>query len=142
MKETKPTTERPIPTYINYVSTATVERLYTSLLEQIAVKQRYLDPKLSAAGLSRELKTSTRALSAVMLLRFNGNFKTVVNRFRVDRAIAMMKDKHFDHLTCEEIGLSCGFQSRQSFYNAFGSITGQTPAACRQDINTRKNKAQ
>lgn len=139
MEEKKPSVRQAKPSYIDSISPATVDRIYAGLMQEIAVKQRYLDPDLTAADLTRELRTNTRALSAVMQLRFDGNFKTVVNRFRVDRAMSMMKDKRYNSLTCEEIGLSCGFQNRQSFYNAFGRMVGQTPASYRKNINTGKN---
>lgn len=84
--------------------------------------------------LTKELNTNSRAFTAAMQLRFNANFNTAVNRYRVERAISMMKDKHNDAMTCEEIGLTCGFANRQSFYNAFSKIVKQTPATYRKKL--------
>jgi AraC-like DNA-binding protein len=123
------------PAYIDTISQGTIERLYIKIVNELAVKQRYLDPKLTAHTLTKELNTNSRAFAAAMQMRFNANFSTTVNRYRVERAISMMKDRHNKSMTCEEIGLTCGFANRQSFYNAFSKITNVTPAIYRKKLN-------
>jgi len=117
------------------MNTDTAEDLYIRIMNEIAVKKRYLDPTFTARQLAEDLQTNTRYISALMSLRFNGTFNATINHFRIKRAIFFMKDKRYEELTCEEIGLTCGFSNRQSFYSAFNKDMGMTPAAYRKNLN-------
>ena len=128
-----------VPDYLHRMSSETAEELYVRVMNEIAVKKRYLDATFSAKQLARDLHTNTRYISALMSLRFDGTFNATVNRFRVERAIFYMKDKRYAELTCGEIGLSCGFANRQSFYSAFNKEKGMTPAAYRKEILAGEN---
>lgn len=122
------------PAYIDTIAQSTIEQLYLKIVKELAVKERYMDPKLTANMLVKEMKTNSRAFAAAMQIRFNANFNTAVNRYRVERSLAMMKNRRNNSMTCEEIGLSCGFANRQSFYNAFSRMMKETPATYRKNL--------
>ena len=124
-----------MPEYLSRMNTDTAEELYVRIMNEIAVKKRYLDPAFTAKQLAKDLQTNTRYVSALMSLRFDGTFNATINHFRIQRAIFVMKDKRYEELTCEEIGLTCGFSNRQSFYSAFNKDMGKTPATYRKELN-------
>jgi len=136
VRTTQTTKKAPhMPEYLSRMNTDTAEELYVRIMNEIAVKKRYLDPTFTAKQLAEDLQTNTRYISALMSLRFNGTFNATINHFRVQRAIFFMKDKRYEELTCEEIGLTCGFSNRQSFYAAFNKDMGMTPATYRKNLN-------
>lgn len=127
--------------YSGKIKTETAERIYKYVMEELTRNKRYLDSDLTAAQLVKELKTNPRSFSMVMKCHMHGSFNTVVNRLRIQRAIHMLKIKKYKDITCEEIGLMCGFASRQSYYNAFKRELGITPAAYRSlKCNKKENK--
>jgi len=57
------------------------------------------------------------------------SFVQFVNGYRVERAKYLLE--HTD-TKVEYIGVSCGFNSRQSFHRVFVKTTGKTPAEWRE----------
>ena len=58
---------------------------------------------------------------------FDMNYSSFVNKYRIDYAKALLKDKRYAGLKMEEISDMVGFSNRQSFYAAFYKYTGITP---------------
>ena len=104
------------------------------------MKKRYTDPGLKASQLVKELKTNPQSLSAVMQRYMGGKFNEVVNRFRVKRAAHMLVKKQYSDVACGDIGMMCGFSTRQSYYMAFKREMGMSPANYRKEkqINNKK----
>ena len=59
-------------------------------------------------------------------LRFQDNYSQMVNEFRVKEAMYMLKDKHCERMSMEEVATQVGFSNRQSFYAAFYKRTNCT----------------
>ena len=116
------------PDYIGKIKIETAERIYQQVMEELAVKKRYTDPGLKASQLVKELKTNPQSLSAVMQRYMGGKFNEVVNRFRVKRAAHMLVKKQYSDVACRDIGMMCGFSTRQSYYMAFKREMGMSPA--------------
>jgi len=128
------------PDYIGKIKIETAERIYQQVMEELAVKKRYTDPGLKASQLVKELKTNPQSLSAVMQRYMGGKFNEVVNRFRVKRAAHMLVKKQYSDVACGDIGMMCGFSTRQSYYMAFKREMGMSPANYRKEkqINNKK----
>jgi len=128
------------PDYIGKIKIETAERIYQQVMEELAVKKRYTDPGLKASQLVKELKTNPQSLSAVMQRYMGGKFNEVVNRFRVKRAAHMLVKKQYRDVACGDIGMMCGFSTRQSYYMAFKREMGMSPANYRKEkqINNKK----
>ena len=128
------------PDYIGKIKIETAERIYQQVMEELAVKKRYTDPGLKASQLVKELKTNPQSLSAVMQRYMGGKFNEVVNRFRVKRAAHMLVKKQYSDVACGDIGMMCGFSTRQSYYMAFKREMGISPANYRKEkqINNKK----
>ena len=128
------------PEYIGKIKIETAERIYQQVMEELAVKKRYTDPGLKASQLVKELKTNPQSLSAVMQRYMGGKFNEVVNRFRVKRAAHMLVKKQYSDVACGDIGMMCGFSTRQSYYMAFKREMGMSPANYRKEKQIKNKK--
>ncbi len=79
---------------------------------------------ITLTGMADALGYDYRYLSRLFGKNFSAGFKTLVNQYRVDRAVALIRSTT---LSLSEIALACGFQSIRSFNRAFGEITGFAP---------------
>ena len=100
-------------TYVSALSTQTVENIYEQIMLKFVVEKKYRDPSYTASKMAQELGVNTRYISAVVNLRFHDNFSQLINEFRIKEAMYMMKDKHYEDKTIEEIASACGFSNRQ-----------------------------
>jgi AraC-like DNA-binding protein len=123
--------------YRSLVRSELVDELYEKIQQVFILKKKYKDPDYSAKKLAEELNTNTRYISAVVNIRFNMNYSTLVNKYRIDEAMYLLTDKRFLNKNMEEISAMVGFANRQSFYAAFYKFKGMTPRAYR--INQTKN---
>jgi len=90
-------------------------------------KKKYRDKDYSAKLLAKELKTNTRYISAVVNVCFNMNYTSLVNKYRIEDAKAILTDKQYRDRRMEEVSDMVGFSNRQSFYASFYKFTGLTP---------------
>ena len=120
------------PLYRTLLNPEMVEELYQRIMAKFIVEKKYRDPDYSAQKLAIELGTNTRYISAVINLRYQDNYSQMINEFRIKDAMYMLKDKHTQKMTMEDIALSVGFSNRQSFYAAFFKRTGQSPKEYRK----------
>ena len=114
-------------TYVSALSTQTVENIYEQIMLKFVVEKKYRDPSYTTSKMAQELGVNTRYISAVVNLRFHDNFSQLINEFRIKEAMYMMKDKHYEDKTIEEIASACGFSNRQCFYAAFFRKNQITP---------------
>ena len=84
---------------------------------------------------------SMQDISAVCAEYFGGSFSMLLQRLRVRKVCRMLSSREYERVSCENIGLRCGFSSRQSLYNAFRRQKGMTPEGYRQKNlnNNEKN---
>ena len=125
------------PLYRSLLNPEMVENMYQEIMAKFIVEKKYRDADYNAQKLADELHTNTRYISAVINLRYQDNYSQMVNEFRIKDAMYLLKDKHSQKMTMEEIALTVGFSNRQSFYAAFYKRLGITPREYRQ-----KNMAQ
>ena len=125
------------PLYRSLLNPEMVENMYQEIMAKFLVEKKYRDADYNAQKLADELNTNTRYISAVINLRYQDNYSQMVNEFRIKDAMYLLKDKHSQKMTMEEIALTVGFSNRQSFYAAFYKRLGITPREYRQ-----KNMAQ
>jgi len=123
---------KPKPPHKAKSSSITISRdlsdeLYIKIIQKIGVEKRYLDPDYSAKKLAEELNSNPRYISVIVARHTGGNYNSMVNSYRLRDARKMLRSSRFSKYTIEEIGLMCGFSSRQSFYLAFHREQSITP---------------
>lgn len=127
----EPRTERD---YHFQMSEATADKLYVSILKKMMVEKRYRDSGYTAGRLAEELGTSPRYVSAVVARYTKDNYSALVRSYRLRDACHMLGQARYAKYTMEEIGLMCGFNSRQSFYQAFKQAFQMSPLRYRRQL--------
>ncbi len=104
------------------------EELQQLISETMENEKLYLKSDFTIDILSKYLNVSRTYISQVINERFNMNFNTFINEYRVREARRMLSGEASKKLTIETIALSVGFGSKSSFNTAFKKYTGVTPS--------------
>ena len=108
-----------------------IERKYDSvliesrLIQLMEEEKLYTDYELTLKSLSDMLMISPHELSHLLNNRFNKNFNTFVNSYRIAEAKALLL--RYPGMGILEIAFSAGFNSKTSFYNYFLREIGESP---------------
>lgn len=93
-------------------------------------EQIYSDPDLSLGRLASQLDLSSHQLSELLNARMGKSFTRLVRERRLAAAKAMLVAE--PSASVLSVGLSVGFTSQSSFYEAFREIEGMTPGQYRK----------
>lgn len=104
-------------------------QMLAELLDLIQEKRMYLDPAFSQKSLVAELGTNRQYLYEAINSSGEENFRTMINRFRVNSAKKQMELELEQSIKTNMTKLYevVGFNSYRTFFRAFKSITGLTP---------------
>ena len=86
--------------------------------------------------------TNTTYLSGAVNSHFGCNLKTLVNRYRIEYAKRLLRQRTHD---IKEIPRLCGFASRSAFYASFQKLANTTPmqlVAQEQKARQRQDRKQ
>lgn len=118
--------------YVAHSNQSRCMELYAKLLQQLTQNKLYLSPDVTAARLAEVLDCSPRHISAAVQIGANCNFNALLNGLRLKEVCRRLSSPRLIAHTVEDIGLSCGFRSRQAFYLAFERHMGVTPLQWRE----------
>ncbi len=108
------------------------------ILRELEIKLReqklFTDPSLNLDALSNEIGVSRYHLSQIINEQLDKNFYDLINGFRVQEAIRILKAPESQASNLLQLGYEVGFNSKASFYRAFKKATGTTPAAYRKSV--------
>ncbi|GEM_PF-24240 len=113
--------------YRHLLSPALANDLKERIIDIIVKQKKYKDKDYSARQLAADLSTNTRYISAVVNLKFQMNYSSYVNKYRIKEAMTMLKNPRYKSYSMEEISSMVGFSNRQSFYAAFYKINQMSP---------------
>ncbi len=113
--------------YRSLVNPTLMDELKEKILDIVLFQKKYKDRDYSAKKLAEELGTNTRYISAVVNVRFHMNYTSLVNKYRIEEAMALLVDRRYMDSNMEDISQMVGFANRQSFYASFYKINGITP---------------
>lgn len=88
----------------------------------------YLQPDLSLVSLSEQIGTNRTYASKAIKDAKGCNFSDYVNRYRLDYALAVMKNTPKDKIVIQNIATQCGCGSIQTFYRYFKIFYNETPS--------------
>jgi AraC-like DNA-binding protein len=97
------------------------------LIKMLQTDNVFTNPDLSLKMLADELNTNTTYLSAIVNTHFNSNLKTLINKYRIEKARKLMISDQYKNYSMDGIAAEVGFRSRSGFYTAFKTVTGLTP---------------
>ena len=109
-------------------------KLLSDLRELFEGREVYLDKNLSIDSLAKMAGTNKGRLSHFINEVFGCNFPTLINNYRVTKAVSLFNDPASAVYTVEAIGENCGFNNRQAFHSAFKKRIGMPPSKFRQLI--------
>jgi len=94
-------------------------------------KHIYLTKDLRLSSVCKELNTNRTYLSQVLNDELNENFNSYVNKYRVNHAILLLRDKEWQNYSLDKFAELSGFGSTISMIRAFKQTTGKTPSEFR-----------
>ena len=112
--------------YRRSVNSAMMDIIQEQIMDIIVTQKMYRDKDYSAKKLADEIGTSNRYI-------FHMNYSQFVNKYRIDEAMRILADLHYQDLSIVDIFDMVGFGNRQSFYASFYRFTGVTPRQYRLD---------
>ncbi|WP_025740133.1 helix-turn-helix domain-containing protein [Aquimarina pacifica] len=120
------------------------EELVKEVLEKLEVfeaSKRFLNKKYTLNSLAKELNTNSSYLSKIINETKQINFANYLNDLKIEEAIKRLKnEKQLRAYTIESIATEMGFNTAQSFSQAFYKKTGLHPSYFIKSINNQKVK--
>ena len=126
--------EKKEAAYCSLVNEERRATLKSEIVTMLKRKKKYKDKSYSARQLAKDLETNTRYISAVINVCFGMNYTSLVNKYRIEEAVQVMKDRRYDSFSMEDISDWVGFSNRQSFYAAFFKYMGMPPKQYKQEV--------
>ena len=125
------------PVYSSQVS------LFTELRDLFDRQKLYLDPELSIKSVVKLIGTNQKYLYQAISENSDTNFRSFVNRYRVDEAKRIIEQKIQSNevLNLSELYIAAGFNSSGSFYRVFKSVTGLAPKDYAAEIRNDNRRA-
>jgi len=108
------------------------EQLKEKLQSHMETARPHFDNELTLAELAKQLETSTHHLSQLLNLHFQQSFSEFINDYRVEAVKFEFSKLSQDKKNILELALSCGFNSKGTFNNAFKRKEKMTPSEFRK----------
>jgi len=102
------------------------------LKEYMIKNEPYMNPGLTIKDLAKQIGMDVRETSLLINHTLNQNFYDFINRYRIDKAMDILKNPGYKKLTILEILYQVGFNSKSSFNTSFKKQTGLTPTDYRK----------
>lgn len=112
-------------------------QLFEKIQELVETQKLYLDSELTLSELSRKLGTNETYVSTAINTITNSNFNSYLNRLRVREAQKQILNP-VSLIPWRELYMSCGFNSKSSFYRIFKQEMGLSPAEYRAMASAEK----
>lgn len=98
-------------------------------LDEFEKNKDFLGRNISLHEISKQFNTNSSYLSKVVNLKKDKNFSNYINQLRIEYCLSLLKaDKKIQNYSIKAIAEECGFNTAQSFSNAFYKYTGIYPS--------------
>jgi len=101
------------------------------LRELMVDRKIYLDDNICLNALASELEIGPYQLSQIINEKFNKNFNSYINTYRIEEAKRILIEEH--DRTIFSISYAVGFNSPAPFYEWFQKLTGVSPSRFRKN---------
>lgn len=110
--------------------TSETEAKLLELLEKFEKGNLYNNKGMSLSFLAGELNTNTKYLSYVINQHKNADFKTYINRLRINYIVdKLLNDEKYRQYKISILADECGFSSHSKFAAVFKAVTDFSPSA-------------
>ena len=108
--------------------------LEVSISKKMRKEKLFLRKDLTLEQLAKMLDTNRRYVSIVINERFQKNFSSFINEFRIKEAMRLMSNPEYKKYTIESIAEKVGFNSISAFNSAFKKVAGVTPSTFMKSV--------
>lgn len=98
------------------------------LLKLLNEEKIYKRPDLSLDILAEELGSNRHSTSQVINEHFNMGYFKLINKYRIEEAVDILKHRKDPHLKIIDIVYDLGYNNKVTFNRAFKEFTGSTPS--------------
>lgn len=116
------------------IEDAYIEEVYLKIIQSMEKDKIYLNPDLTLNSFALYLSTNSKYLSHTINSRFNKNFSSFINSYRVAESMRLLSSDKIETYTMETIALESGFKTRSVFISAFKKETNKTPSQYKKDL--------
>ncbi|ROI06526.1 helix-turn-helix domain-containing protein [Chryseobacterium sp. G0240] len=117
--------------------TSETESKLLELLEEFEKGNLYNNKGMSLSFLAGELNTNTKYLSYVINQHKNADFKTYINRLRINYIVdKLINDEKYRQYKISILADECGFSSHSKFATVFKAVTDFSPSAYIKYLDT------
>lgn len=113
-------------------------KLYESIIEVFKRDKIYRDPDFNIRKLAELLDTNTTYVSKAMNLDGNKNFNQLINEYRINDVVNMMKSDNTRKYTIQYLYTQAGFSQQSTFNKIFKEHTGSTPSEYLEKLKNSK----
>ncbi len=113
------------------------EAFIHSLLQYMKTAKPHLNPELTIAILSEDLKVTPEYLSNILNGRLNMNFFDFVNHHRINEFKERCKIPESKNFTLMGLAMECGFNSKATFNRVFKNSTKLTPGEYVKEVSKK-----
>ncbi|MDO5971295.1 helix-turn-helix domain-containing protein [Flavivirga aquimarina] len=120
------------------LTNALSKELKENLIKLFVEDKVYKENNINLESLSQKLNTTRHNTSQIINEHFNINFFELVNKFRIQEAIRILKEDVYGSLNIIDIAYEVGYNNKVTFNKAFKKETSVTPS---EFINTQLKKS-
>ncbi len=114
-----------------YFNKTKAQEMELSLRQMMDDKKPYLDTNFTISVLASLMKTNRMYVSVLLNEHLDQSFYSLINNYRIDEAMRIMKNSESMRYSIEGIAHSVGFKSKSTFIKHFREKTGLTPGKYR-----------
>ena len=103
------------------------ESLRNNLLSLLEKDEIFVNPELNSETVSEMLSTNRTYLSQIINQDMNTTFYQLINTYRLNKSVEMMRNPLYRNMSLRSISEICGFKSLSAFCTFFKQVYGQTP---------------
>jgi len=117
-----------------------VKTLYHDIIQYLEDNKPFKNPDFDAQELAKALNTNTSYVSKAISVGGSGDFRALINNFRINYAKLMLDSDAMKKYTIDYICTESGYRYRSTFNSAFKNLTGMTPSeyVTRQNANNNQ----
>ncbi len=101
--------------------------LQEQIVNVIRDDELFKNADLKISDIASMLGTNRTYISRAINQTMNMPFSDLVNKYRIEYALSLMKNREFSQMTLSEIALKSGFSNESTFYRVFKHAMGVSP---------------
>lgn len=113
-----------------------LDSISEGLIKLLEEEKAYLISHLTLKEAAQKLNTNTSYLSKLINEKYQANFSTLINSYRVEEAKRLISENIQNVFSYEGIASESGFNSKSSFNTAFKKFTGLTPTEFARSLSS------